>query len=429
MYNSELIEQLVRPENYFKDPEEVRELRHKAIKMAHKFHYNNNAFYHNYCKMKGIGEEITEKDFPKILIPDDTFKSYDMEYPEKEPLKFRNWVDYVSSVKVDFALKPAGSLDDLLSQFDKNGLLLGFSSGTTGRLTFLPRDKYTQQMIVKAYIATVDATVELNKGKDKFVLGIPKKTYLQIGWNGRNVAEALSPGNVVYAFKELKSDIVRMRMRGPRGVKEKVLNSLVKIMLPRVEKKAIKTIIDSLIKWKNERVIYLAPPFIIVESAKYVLENGIDVKLREDSILASTGGFKGRKETSREEMNKLIEEAFGIDPHRYLDIYGMTESNSMIMDCLEANKKHVPPWKEIILFDENLELIEPEGKVTGQYGFLEPSSRSFPGFILTGDKITVNFDGCGECDKRTPVVEEIRRMPKVEDRGCAGVLARVVGGS
>ena len=52
VYNSELIEQLVRPENYFKDPKEVRELRHKAIKMAHKFHYNNNAFYHNYCKMK-----------------------------------------------------------------------------------------------------------------------------------------------------------------------------------------------------------------------------------------------------------------------------------------------------------------------------------------------------------------------------------------
>ena len=198
-------------------------------------------------------------------------------------------------------------------------------------------------------------------------------------------------------------------------------------MLPRIEKSAIKKMASKLNELKEQRVIFLAPPFLIVETARYILEAGIDIKLRENSIIASTGGFKGRAVTSRKEMNKLIEEAFRISSHNYLDLYGMTESNSIIMECTEANLKHIPPWKEVFLFDENLEVIEPHGKVTGRYGFIEPSSTSFPGFILTGDRITVDWDGCSECNKTTPVVVNIERLPTEEGRGCSGVLAKTVG--
>lgn len=427
-FDESLIHELVRSENYFKDQNEVRKLRSKAIKMAHKYHFNNNEFYHKYFKSKGIGEEISENDFHKLLIPAEVFKSYEPEFPEREPVKFKQWLDYVSTVRLNFTPKATRSLDAFLAQFYKRGLLLGYSSGTSGTLTFLPRDKFTQDILVKSYIAAVEAAVELNKGKDKFVLGIPKKTFLQVGWNGRAVAEAISPGNVFYGFDELSADIVRLRMRGPKGIKDSIMNFLVKKMLPRVERKAIERMINKLLEWKNERVIFLAPPFLLVDTARYAIEKGIDLKLSENSILASTGGFKGRKVTSREEMNKLVEEVFGIPANQYLDLYGMTESNSIMVECLEANKKHVPPWKEIFLFDENMELIEPDGKVTGQYGFIEPSSRSFPGFILTGDRITVDFDGCSEDEKKTPIVESIERLPKVEGRGCSGVLARTVGG-
>ncbi len=427
-FNENLIYDLIRPENYFKDPNEVRNLRYKAIKMAHRYHFNNNEFYHKYCKSKGIGEEISEKDFHKLLIPAEVFKSYDLEFPEREPVRFKQWLDYVSTVKLGFTPKATKSLDSFLAQFYERGLLIGYSSGTSGTLTFLPRDKFTQDILVKSYIAAVEATVKLNKGKDKYVLGIPKETFLQVGWNGRSVAEALSPGNVFYGFDSLSADVVRLRMRGPRGIKEAIMNSLIKVMLPRVERKAIEKMVKKLLEWKNERVIFLAPPFLLVDTARYAIEHGIDLTLSEDSILASTGGFKGRKVTSREEMNKLIEDVFGIPANQYLDLYGMTESNSIMVECLEASKKHVPPWKEIFLFDENMELIEPNGKVTGQYGFIEPSSKSFPGFILTGDRITVDFDGCSEDDKKTPIVESLERLPKVEGRGCSGVLARTVGG-
>ena len=427
---NDILSKLITPENFYKNPKKIKELRFKAIKAAHKHHFRNNAYYHKMCKSKDIGEDITEKDLPQLLIPDKIFKSYPMEFPEDKPLEFKNWLAKVTSVNIDgIKIEKTSSLEELLAQFYEEGILLGFSSGTTGTLTFLPRDKYTQSMLIKSYVASVDSSVQLNKGKDYFVLGIPEKTFLQVGWNGKHVAEAISPRRVFYGFGPIKADMIRMRNKGPKNFKEKVINKLASLMLPRLERDAIKKMVNKLVELKGQRVIFLAPPFMIVETARYILENGINAKLTEDSIVASTGGFKGHAVTSREEMNKLIEEAFGISSNHYLDLYGMTESNSIIMECTEANLKHIPPWKEVFLFDENLEVIEPDGKVTGRYGFIEPSSTSFPGFILTGDQITVDWDGCSKCEKITPVVLSIGRLPTEEGRGCSGVLAKTVGES
>ncbi|MCD1295273.1 hypothetical protein CUJ83_09705 [Methanocella sp. CWC-04] len=429
MFDQSLIEGLVSQNNYYRDQKEVRELRNKAIRMSHKHHFENNAFYRKFCKAKGITEEVSPKDFHDLLVPDGVFKSYELENPEKEPLKFKKWVDGIASIKTDFIPKKTNSLEEMLEEYDRNGMFLGYSSGTSGKLTFLPRDGFTRSMIVRSYVEAVDATVKINKGKDHFVLGIPGKTFLQVGFNGRTTAEDLSPGNIFFAMKELKSDIVRIRMRGPRSPKEYAMNELIKRMMPGMENNAVSGLAGELLKRKNERVIFMAPPFLIVNTARYVLDNGLDAKLSQDSILASTGGFKGRKVTSRDDMNRLIKEAFGVDENRYIDLYGMTESNSIMVECMEGNNKHIPPWMEVVLFDDHMEPIEPKGKVTGYYGFLEASSRSFPGFIMTGDKITVDYDGCSACDKKTPVVSGIGRAPLTEGRGCAGVLSKTVGGA
>lgn len=428
MYDNEIIEKLVSSENYFKKREDVEKLRHKSIKMSHKYHFQNNKFYHDYCKLKGITDQIKSEDFHKIVFPDGVFKSYEMESPEKNPAEFKMWIDRISSVPIDFVPKGMGSLESFLQEFYSNGLLLGFSSGTTGKFTFLPRDTFTQSMLVRSYTEAINATLNLEKGKEKFILGIPKKTFLQVGFNGKVVADYLSPGNVFHAFNELKADIIRLRMRGPRSSKEKIMNYFIQKMLPRLEKKAIINISKELEANQGKRVIFMGPPFLIVDTAKYILENGINAKIGEDSFLASTGGFKGRTVVTREKINDLVEEAFGLDTNRYIDLYGMTESNSIMLDCTEDNNKHIPPWMEVVLFDDHMEPIPPEGKVTGTYAFLEPSSRSFPGFITTGDKLTIDYDGCPSCNKTTPTLLSIERLPRIESRGCSGVLAKTVAG-
>src|SRR5690606_22334799 len=154
-----------------------------------------------------------------------------------------------------FTPKGMGSLDSFLQEFYSNGMLLGFSSGTSGKLTFLPRDSFTQSMLIRSYTEEIDATLKLNKGKENFILGITKKTFLQVCFNGKVVANSISPGNVFHAFEELKADIIRLRMRGPRSSKEKVMNYFIKKMLPRIEKKAITSIVGQLEKNQGKRIV------------------------------------------------------------------------------------------------------------------------------------------------------------------------------
>jgi len=423
-----LLEKLISPKAYFMPEDKIRELRHKAIIEAHKYHYGNNKYYREYCESKGIGLSITPSDFPKLLIPDSVFKSYPMDFPEQDIPAFAKWLQYISSVSIPQDLPSStGTLEEMLNEFYKRDILLGFSSGTSGRMTFLPRDKQTRENLVKSYVSTVDAHVKLDKGNTYFVLSIPEESYLQIAWNGKNVSNALSPGKAYFAMKHLKADFIRIRTGKLKNFKERVIKGLSNLLAPRIQKKAEELTIKYLRQLKDKKLVFLAPPYMIASVARKIIERGIDAKLHPESIITSTGGFKGRTPIEQEEMYRLIKEAFGLDKHRYPDLYGMTESNSIAMECLEGLHKHFPPWIEPILLDENMEPIEPDGKVTGQYGFLEPSILSYPGFILTGDRLTVNWDGCDACNRNTPIIEKIERMPTVEGRGCSGVLARTVG--
>lgn len=423
-----LLSKLIKPKTYFLSKEEIKILRHKTIIEAHKYHYKRNKYYQEFCKSKGINQNITEKDFPNILIPDSVFKSYPMDFPEEDVKGFANWLQYISSVPVPQNVpEKEKTLESMLFTFLRKGIFLGFSSGTSGRMTFLPRDAQTRENLVKSYISTVDAHVSLDKGKVIFILAIPEDSFLQIAWNGKATANAISPGKVYFGMGKLPADFIRIRTGKTKNFKEKVMKSLSNVLAPRIQKKAEEKIIKLLKEFKQSQIIFLAPPYIIASVARKIIQRGIDVKLTPNSIITSTGGFKGRTPIEQEEMYQLIEEAFGLDKHRYPDLYGMTESNSIAMECLEGLHKHIPPWIEPILFDENMEPIEPVGKTTGQYGFLEPSILSYPGFILTGDRLTINWDGCDLCGRDTPVIEKIERMPTAEGRGCAGVLARTTG--
>jgi hypothetical protein len=44
---------------------------------------------------------------------------------------------------------------------------------------------------------------------------------------------------------------------------------------------------------------------LIIDTAKYILENGINAKIEADGFLASTGGFKDRSIVSRDKKKYL----------------------------------------------------------------------------------------------------------------------------
>jgi phenylacetate-coenzyme A ligase PaaK-like adenylate-forming protein len=134
------VEKALFTHSFFSDDyENVQELMVPAVKYSFNHHYNNNVIYHKICEINGITPESikSKDDFNKIpLLPDTFFK----DYPEDEG--FLNWLKTIftgSIPNIDFKTG-SPSIDEVIKKFNETGIFIMFTSGTSGRFSFIPRD-------------------------------------------------------------------------------------------------------------------------------------------------------------------------------------------------------------------------------------------------------------------------------------------------
>ncbi|MFO8132794.1 MAG: hypothetical protein R6U10_02500 [Thermoplasmatota archaeon] len=136
-------EALYRPDNLFEVPgDEADDMRLRAIRHAFRHHYDNNAFYRSFCRDREITpDDVTElDDLASIpLIPDKFFKNY----PPGED--FARWIAtlYTGELPEVTVAKRNPSYDDVVTALNDAGMHIAYSSGTSGRHTFIPRDEKT----------------------------------------------------------------------------------------------------------------------------------------------------------------------------------------------------------------------------------------------------------------------------------------------
>jgi hypothetical protein len=112
---------------------------------------------------------------------------------------------------------------------------------------------------------------------------------------------------------------------------------------------------------------------------------------------------------------------FGCPTQRIIDYYGMVENVGVVYPDCALGYKHVPAFAEVIIRDP-LTLAPVEA---GQQGLVQVCSvlpTSFPGFLLLTDDMgeIIGHDGC-DCGRRGTHFRFLRRVPKVEVRGCGNL--------
>ncbi|HDI75015.1 MAG TPA: hypothetical protein ENF55_03570, partial [Thermoprotei archaeon] len=315
-------------------------------------------------------------------------------------------------------------LDDL-SQY----IWLSYSSGTTGRFTFIPRDEQTKEFCIRSFAEAAVAISGDYVRNMHFILALPRKTHLFISWIPKEVAERIS-GKVTVLLNEISADIVRARTKPPATFSEKVKSSIIGLLGGIMKSKLIKKLYSEVEKAvaKREEIILFGSMPVMYAFCKKLVERGERLELPGRSIVVTGGGFKLEKGVSIEQFNKLLYEALGIPaPERHVDGYGMCECNILFYSCVEGGEKHVPPWVKVLLLDEELRPLPEYGRQTGRLAFFDPLAQSYPGFIITGDKVTINWNGCSKCSREGPVIEKIERIKSEEGRGCALVLGKILG--
>lgn len=415
-------------DDYFNVPkEDGNRKREKAIKEAFAFHYQNNLFYNRFCKDRGITPDDikTEKDFHKIpLMPDTFFK----DYPSEKPQEVYEWLYRASSVDIgefDFNGK---SLQKFL-EWAENRLqgVVVHSSGTSGKFSIMFRDKDTSQRLFYT-LAKLAVFGIVDDVQDDLHLVYPgtTKTYLAIGQAVATVAKIFDDKHKHFLTdRPLSMEIVKLMTTGQaEGVKQKIELRLLKKAMAKGQYDII-NILQQHEKEKNQ-VFFVTFPFQVWDLMDIMEKEGITLNLGDtNSYMLTGGGWKihAYRKVTEEKFAERVEKILGIPKENYKDLYGMSEMNGAAFSC-EKRYKHLTDWIYPQVLDDDL---EPVGfGEWGRFAFLDPAGYSYPGFIMSGDKVRM-LEKCPECDKTGIVLDkDISRIGGAEARGCGNLMRQLL---
>jgi hypothetical protein len=371
--------------------------------------------------MRGVtpDEVKTYDDLEKIpLIPDLTFK----QHPSGED--FAHWIAniYTGELPTVVIDTPNPTFDDVINAYNAAGLVVGYSSGTSGRHTVIPKDR-------RSYCATQYADPKLKSAltdfsADHFLLLFPnpKKTNLWIGKVQGNKLDVFDDVHSALDFK-ISADLTLKAMTDKEQQGSPPLSA----------EERQRKIIEVAIKWlerydKTTDVVGLdGPPFLVAMLMDALEREGKRFEFGERGLILTGGGWKisEDKRISTADFRKRVEQVLGVPETRCLDTYAMIENSTSMTTCPEGHYYHIPyTWLKPLVLDKNL---MPAGyDESGRFAFLDGLASTYPGFIITGDQVRM-FEHCPVCDRPGPVLEqEVKRAPSVEMRGCAEEVRRIL---
>ena len=416
---------LFTPKEYFKNYKKSAELTFDAIKYSFKNHYENNELYKRLCEIDNITPDKIKspKDYNKIpLLPDSFFK----DYPEGKG--FLGWLDYLytGTTPMPQFRTDNPDHDDVIDEFNKKGVSIMFTSGTSGRFSFIPRDSGSWDRLKYNAMRSVVELMDYNPD-DTVILLIPdpRQTNLTIASLFGIAFDLYNPKNIHVALEDTKitTSFLRMQRNQAIGLKEKIKAKAISKLSPIVQKRSDARIISLLenLEKEGKRANIAGPPFWLNRIMERMIAEGRKVKLPTSQVLTG-GGWKAEedKRAPEELFRDRVKDVLGIPQDRYHDVYAMSECSSIFLSC-EGHYKHIPPTIVPIVLNEEL---KPIGyNKFGRFAFIDPIPHSYPGFIITGDKVKL-IEKCPVCNREGPVLDiEVTRMPGVEGRGCAAVMA------
>lgn len=175
-------------------------------------------------------------------------------------------------------------------------------------------------------------------------------------------------------------------------------------------------------------VMVLGPPIMVVRLMEAMHAADITINGCENVLVVTAGGWKrfSGKGIARSELEQLVAGRLqGIRRESFRDCFSMVELNGLLAEC-ECHVKHAPPWLRLLVLKPDSLLPARDGEL-GLLAFLDPTPTSYPGFVLTDDLATMREAHRCACGRFGETVDILRRVHRVEARGCALKIDRAYG--
>jgi hypothetical protein len=414
------------PDPYRVPKEESDRLRINAIRYQLTRHFEHNRMYHDFCVESKFQPDMVKglDDLDKVpLIPSEFFK----DCPTGKD--FALWLAnlYTGDVPQVRISGRSPSQDHVIEAFNASGMAVTYSSGTGGRHTFMPRDM--RSFFVNEY-AMAKGVIAMfyphwnPQMHGYLLLPNPFKTNLFAGRLGTIFFDIMKDVSCAID-REVDTELIKMSMSDDRGLKTKAFKY--------VARRRYEKTISDIISWieRNQRegneMAFVGAPYLLHSVIAELKEQGRTFDIGDRGCILTGGGWKvhEHKRIPEAEFRKDAQNVLGIGPDHCIDLYGMVEGNGWMTQCPEGHYLHIPMsyLHPMVLDDE----YRPVGYgEVGRFAFLDGSMGSYPGFIITNDRVRM-LERCPVCDRPGAVLEPgVSRVAGKESRGCADEVRRMI---
>jgi hypothetical protein len=396
---------------------------------------------------QGIESIEAIEDLAPLLFPHTVYKSYPISYLERSRFdKLTRWLAGLTTTDLSHVdASEIASIDDWIDLLEaQTALMVQHTSGTTGKLSFIPRTKAQWRETIVHSALIIRDWWGRNSGPDILRDGMPiiipgyrygagatqRGNSIQVELYARGEENAL----FLYPRARFSADVASLggRLRAAEARGEAGILQIPPILLERREAllELERTRPEDLRHFFSEAqrrfggcdVYVTAMWAVLYDWAQEGLDRGLRNVFGKGSVLLTGGGKKGK--ALPDDWRERVLEFIGFD--NIYEMYATSEMMGLCMMC-ERGNYHIPPIIVPFLLDpaSGRPLPRKDG-TTGRFAGLDLMPNTYWAGLVTGDEITLSGwetpCACGRTG--THVVPPVRRYSEQEggdDRiVCAG---------
>lgn len=359
-------------------------------------------------------------DVVPLLFPHTAYKSYPLAFVTNGRFKQLNaWLnDYTSYDLSGLDVSGCETLDDWLDVVEANTpVRVITSSGTSGKCSLLPKSLAEVGNYSSAFSAAFTPFGDEHGltdycGKTRFHVR-PRARHSRHNTSVMNQSLVEGYGgdesNVLTLGGVLLVDVLSMTSQMAKAQAEGTLEQLKRSPAwARVQKatqeleesgrapKSVEAFArDVVVELKDKTIVLMCGNNFLWQMVEWAERDNLELRFAPDSMICLAGGAKF--DSTTQEQRDKIERVIGL-PLR--EVYGFSETTQSAMRC-SAGHYHQPPWIVSFVLDRDTGVPLPRtGTQTGRYAVFDLWAQTYWGGFITGDEVTVHWDGDCSCGRK-----------------------------
>jgi hypothetical protein len=379
---------------------------------------------------QGVATVNSLGDALSVFFDHRVYKSYPLQLIETRNFrKLTAWLDRLTTHDLTtMDLSGLKTVDDWLDRLNDFGMIMGHSTGTTGKLSFIPRSQSEWPAWQAAYNEASRAATGVDPTKEFITTFFPGyRSGHQMALKLFSLFTMPAAGgpehyHTLYQTR-VSADLLalagRMQASEDRGELDRLsldpeLLAAREEMIAQARRRErdVEEWFTRLIEqFRGQRVKISGPYSDLVRVALAGRAKGLKCAFTPDSIILSGGGMKGFKDAPAD-WEDLVKDFFGI--HRFCSVYGMSEIMTTAPQC-EHGYYHFLPHVIPILLDKDAQALPRTGIQTGRLAVFDLLAETYWGGFISGDKVTMHWDEDCACSWKSPrIAKTIARFAEME---------------